>query len=72
MVIPDKNAPPPLAASDVERFYGITHRTLLHWVAAGLPHVRMPGGRLKFERHAVADWLEAQPKGAAAAEEAVA
>jgi len=47
-----------LTAEDVAAYLGVSIRTVRSWTAAGIiPHVRLPGRLVRFDRNAVDAWV---------------
>jgi len=47
-----------LTAEDVADYLGVSIRTVRSWTAAGvIPHIRLPGRLVRFDRSAVDAWV---------------
>ena len=58
----EKNGfPKILNASQVADMFGCSPKTVRTWVKGGhIPYFRLPGGRLRFRRYELEEWVDAR------------
>ena len=55
-----------LTRAELADFLKVNPATVLRYISKGMPHLRAPGGELRFERESVVAWMKQDTDKAAA------